>query len=101
MTGLEAIESRAHDEGPILLSLVVPVYNESESVGPFLDRVIETFGDMKEIDLEVIFINDGSSDGTLERLLDLQRRNSFVRIADLSRNFGKEAALTAGLNIAK
>jgi len=83
----------------IELSLVVPVFNESETVSLFIDRVKAVFDDRTEIKLEIIFINDGSRDDTLARLLELQKKNPEIRIVDLSRNFGKEAALTAGLDM--
>ena len=82
------------------LSFVVPVFNESETVSLFVERVKTVFDKFQAINLEIIFINDGSSDDTLIRLLDLQKQFDEIRIVDLSRNFGKEAALTAGLNIA-
>ncbi len=89
---------RTHES--ITLSLVIPVFNESETVSLFLERVKQVFENVTWIDLEILFVNDGSSDGTLERLIELQQENSQVRIVDLSRNFGKEAALTAGLKVA-
>lgn len=84
----------------IELSLAVPVFNESETVALFVDRVKAIFENFKSIKLEIIFINDGSTDDTLACLLELKNKNSEIRIVDLSRNFGKEAALTAGLNVA-
>jgi glycosyltransferase involved in cell wall biosynthesis len=84
----------------IELSLVVPVFNEAETVSLFIGRVKEAFVESNNIKLDVVFINDGSKDDTLERLLELQKQHSQIRIADLSRNFGKEAALTAGLQLA-
>jgi len=89
---------RPHED--ILLSLIVPVFNEQETVEIFLKKIIDVFHQELKIKLDIVFVNDGSSDNTLERLLFLQKSNKFVRIVDLSRNFGKEAALTAGLNIA-
>jgi len=94
----ESVEARNIES--VELSLVVPVFNESETVSIFLDRVNSIFSKLNEVNLEIIFINDGSSDDTLARLLEAQKKNSGIRIVDLSRNFGKEAALTAGLNIA-
>jgi len=85
----------------VMLSLVVPVYNESESVGMFVERVKEVFDKARYVQLEVIFINDGSVDGTLDSLLALQKTNQSVRVVDFTRNFGKEAAMTAGLAVAK
>lgn len=85
---------------PLHLSLVVPVYNEAETVELFVDRVARVFAPHPAIRLEILFVNDGSADATLPRLLELQRRDRRLRIVDLSRNFGKEAALTAGLQTA-
>lgn len=86
---------------PVLsLSLVVPVYNEAEMVEFFLERVKQVFENTPSIRLEVVYVNDGSSDETLNSLITLQASNPFIRIVDLSRNFGKEAALTAGLRAA-
>lgn len=84
----------------IKLSLVVPVYNESETIGLFLDRVKQVFDGVTQLSLDIVFVNDGSTDDTLERIIELQQENPSVRILDLSRNFGKEAALTAGLRAA-
>lgn len=83
-----------------LLSLVVPVFNEMETVEFFLDRVSTVFADRPDISLEIVFVNDGSTDVTLSLLIALQRRDPRLRVIDLSRNFGKEAALSAGLSIA-
>ncbi len=93
LTEVRSIES-------ITLSLVVPVFNESETVSLFVNRVKAVFYNSTNIIIEIIFINDGSGDDTLLRLLELQRQFSELRIIDLSRNFGKEAALTAGLSMA-
>lgn len=92
--------SDSRGDGSVTLSLVVPVFNEVETVSPFLDSVAQVFGKIPSINLDIVFVNDGSSDNTLECLLELQQGNQSVRIVDLSRNFGKEAALTAGLKAA-
>ncbi len=83
------------------LSLIVPVFNEVDSIGLFLDKITEVFRNQDSFSLEIIFVNDGSTDETLERLLEFQKVNSNIKIIDLSRNFGKEAALTAGLQEAR
>jgi len=83
------------------LSLVVPVFNEAETVGLFLDRVAQVFAGDSEIQVEIIFVIDGSSDGTLDCFFACQQRDGRVRIVDHSRNFGKVAAMTAGLKTAK
>ena len=85
---------------PVSLSLVIPVYNEFEAVQPFIDKVADVLDAHDEIKYELLFVNDGSTDGTLEKLVDIQHRNSRIKVVDLSRNFGKEAALTAGLKLA-
>ena len=84
--------------GRVTLSLVIPVFNEEDSLDTFLRRINEVFQTQALIDLELVFVNDGSTDATLERLLEHQRQDARLRIVDLSRNFGKEAALTAGLD---
>ena len=83
-----------------MLSLVVPVFNESETVSIFIDRIKEVFDALDSIDLDIVFVNDGSTDDTLSQLIELKRNFRSIRIVDLSRNFGKEAALTAGIKIA-
>jgi glycosyltransferase involved in cell wall biosynthesis len=83
-----------------LLSLVVPVFNEEDSIELFLSAV-EPFLERAGLRFEIVFVNDGSRDDTLSRLLDRGRRDSRLRVVNLSRNFGKEAALTAGIDHAK
>lgn len=85
---------------PLTISIIVPVYNEEETVGIFFERLEKVFKNISNIYLDIIFINDGSSDNTIKRLLDLKKRCTSMRIIDLSRNFGKEAALAAGLKAA-
>ncbi len=87
--------------GIVSLSLVIPVFNEAESVSLFIDKVTYVFRNHPSIDIEFIFINDGSTDATLDRLLECQKVDFRIIIIDFSRNFGKEAALTAGLQLAK
>ena len=82
------------------LSLIAPVFNEDEAVGFFIEKINEVFSSQALIELELVFVNDGSTDKTLECLLEYQRRDPRIKIIDLSRNFGKEAALTAGLQAA-
>jgi len=88
-------------EEAINLSLVVPVFNEAETVDLFINRTSEVFRGESLLHLEIVFVNDGSTDDTLERLVRRQKRDPRLKIVDLSRNFGKEAALTAGLQLAK
>ncbi|HCG40171.1 MAG TPA: glycosyltransferase [Pseudomonas sp.] len=94
-----ATQSRAAPK--IALSIVVPVYNESETVELFLASIDQVLGNRDDISLQLVFVNDGSADDTLDKLLAFQRRDPRMVIVDLSRNFGKEAALTAGLEVAE
>jgi glycosyltransferase involved in cell wall biosynthesis len=82
------------------VSLVIPVFNEQDSIKIFLDRINQTFKKNFFLRLELLFVNDGSSDNTLESLRKAQKSDNRITIIDLSRNFGKEAALSAGLEIA-
>ena len=78
-----------------LLSIVVPCYNEEESVKLFLSEIQSILADYN---FEVIFVNDGSSDNTLDVIKDLADSNSNVKYLSFSRNFGKESAIYAGLS---
>lgn len=81
------------------LSIVIPLHNEARNI-PTLYRRICTVLQREPVSWEMICVNDGSRDGTLEELLALQRQDARIRVIDLSRNFGKEAALSAGLDYA-
>ncbi|HEX4563386.1 MAG TPA: glycosyltransferase family 2 protein [Solirubrobacteraceae bacterium] len=79
---------------PVLLSIVAPVFNERELVEAFVERARAAASDY---DFELVIVNDGSSDGTTEILDRLAAQDARVRVIHLSRNFGHQAALTAGL----
>ncbi|WP_321923764.1 glycosyltransferase family 2 protein [Burkholderia sp. BCC1998] len=81
-----------------LVSLVVPFYNEGEAVERFFDVVIPLMAGLDAIRFEIVCVNDGSRDDTLDRLIRVSMGDRRVRVIDLTRNFGKEAALTAGLD---
>ena len=89
--------------GSCLLSVIVPAYNEEEVLPIFHGRLVAALADIKELAgrWEVVYVNDGSKDGTLHILKELQRTNPAVGVAALSRNFGKEAAMSAGLKLAR
>ncbi|KXF82731.1 glycosyltransferase family 2 protein [Enterovibrio coralii] len=82
------------------ISLICPCHNEQRVVEQFFIEV-ETILNKLSLSYEMIFINDGSTDATLDELIKLSTAHKQVRIINLSRNFGKEAALTAGLDLAK
>jgi glycosyltransferase involved in cell wall biosynthesis len=88
-------------DNAIVLSIVVPVYNERDTVPLFLEELEKVFIGKEKVRLEVLFINDGSTDDTLEVLRCLANQDPKIAIIDLARNFGKEAALSAGLQYAK
>jgi glycosyltransferase involved in cell wall biosynthesis len=79
---------------------VVPVFNEDESIDAFLAAITPEL-QRAGARFEVIFVNDGSTDSTLPLLIDLAASLPYLRAVNLSRNFGKEAAMTAGLDQAK
>src|SRR3984893_15999816 len=79
---------------PALLSVVAPVYDEEELVEEFVARACAAVADYE---FELVLVNDGSSDGTPELLDQLAEADPRVRVIHLSRNFGHQAALTAGL----
>ncbi len=84
-----------------LISIVIPCYNEQAVIALCNSRVRAAIDGTAGYDFEIIYINDGSRDNTLALLLDLHKADSRIRVVNLSRNFGKEAALTAGLDIAR
>ena len=82
------------------LSILIPVYNEEGNLSMLYEKLmtaLEKAGDP----YEVIFVDDGSSDGTLDILLDLREKNPNVKIVSFSRNFGQTAALSAGIDFSK
>ena len=87
------------------LSLIVPVKDEEVAIRPFLARVVPILDGLRvdggPISWEVLFIDDGSSDATLAELIAANHRDGRVRAVSLSRNFGKEAALSAGIDTAR
>jgi dolichol-phosphate mannosyltransferase len=84
-----------------LISVVVPVFNESEVIGTFYDRATHVLTAIEGFDYELIFVNDGSNDGSHERLSALAAADPRVRVLKFSRNFGHQIAITAGLDYAR
>jgi glycosyltransferase involved in cell wall biosynthesis len=80
-----------------LLSLVVPFYNEEGNLEVFFERASQTLSAM-DVSWEMVFVNDGSSDDSLTEAVRLHEQHDEVVVIDLSRNFGKEIALSAGLD---
>lgn len=82
---------------PCVLTVIVPCYNERESLPEFYEAVCAAACDLPEVEMELLLVDDGSSDGTLELMRELHQADPRVRYLSFSRNFGKEAALLAGL----
>lgn len=82
-----------------LLTVICPCYNEEESVELFYREVMknEDFFSGREVDMEILFVDDGSRDGTLAEIKKLREKDERVHFVSFSRNFGKEAAMYAGL----
>ena len=83
-----------------MISVVIPIYNEEDLIEELVTRVTGTLKSIGQ-NYEVIFVDDGSSDRSVEMLLKERENNSNIKIISLSRNFGHQAALTAGLAYAK
>ena len=79
------------------VSVVIPMYYEEEVANTCYDRVVKVLKDIKNYTYEIIFINDGSKDKTLEILENIAKKDNNVKIISFSRNFGHQAAVTAGI----
>ena len=79
------------------LTMVVPAYNEEEALPIFYEEAYRVEAELPGVEIEYLFIDDGSSDKTLEVLRSLHKKDARVRYVSFSRNFGKEAAIYAGL----
>ncbi len=83
------------------ISIIVPCYNEEEAMPIFYEEMVKVAKEMKKVEFEFIFVNDGSRDKTLEVARELHKKDERVRYVSFSRNFGKEAGMLAGLEAAK
>jgi glycosyltransferase involved in cell wall biosynthesis len=84
----------------LLLSLVIPVFNEQEVIPALWQEVFQAMTSITD-DFEVLFVDDGSTDNSLQLLLGIQQSEKRAKVISLSRNFGHQAAYTAGLTFAK
>ncbi|MDN7244998.1 glycosyltransferase family 2 protein [Planococcus shenhongbingii] len=80
-----------------LISIVVPAYNEEANILSMYEKLVQEFHPLP-YEYEIMFINDGSSDGTLQEILKLAKTHADVKYISLTRNFGKESAILAGLH---
>jgi glycosyltransferase involved in cell wall biosynthesis len=83
------------------ISIVTPFYNEQEGIAVYYRSVCDVMAKVPGCDFEIVCVDDGSRDETLKRLVALSEKDARVQVIELSRNFGKEAALTAGLEAAQ
>lgn len=79
-----------------MISLVIPVYNEEPVIDELLSRSMASLKDIDE-PFEIIIVDDGSEDGSLQKLLQYHKQDNRIKVIELSRNFGHQAAFTAGL----
>ena len=83
------------------LSVVIPCFNEEETISQTYHQLVATLNKDPMIDFELVFVDDGSDDSTLVQLQEFHHTDDCVKIVVLSRNFGHQMALTAGLDHAK
>ncbi|MGA9664995.1 MAG: glycosyltransferase family 2 protein [Gallionella sp.] len=83
-----------------IVSIIAPIYNESNGIIHFYEALCKIFSQAPGLDFEVVCIDDGSTDDSLQKLISIAENDSRFQVIELSRNFGKEAALTAGIDIA-
>ena len=83
-----------------LISVVVPIFNEEDSLEDLFSRLLTVF-QKANLPYEIICVNDGSRDQSLAQLIEFHYQNAAIKVINLSRNFGKEVALTAGIDFAR
>ena len=96
---MERPDSATH--GHALISIVVPVYNESGVIETLYERTVQALASLDRFDYEILFVDDGSTDGSYSELLELAERDAGVRVIKFSRNFGHQVAITAGVDYAR
>src|SRR6202011_5764444 len=83
---------------PLLLSIVIPIYNEQDAI-PFLINKLKELLDHTPAQAEVVLVNDGSSDSSISLLVEVAAQDRRFKVLSLARNFGHQAAATAGLDV--
>lgn len=83
-----------------LLSVVVPIFNETAVIDAFYARLKQVMDSLAPLPYEIIFVDDGSRDDTYDKLVGLAAKDKNIRVINFSRNFGHQAAITAGIDIA-
>ncbi|MCQ2913949.1 MAG: glycosyltransferase family 2 protein [Alphaproteobacteria bacterium] len=80
------------------ISIIVSAYNEEGNVKPLYDALLDVLPKLKLDNYEIIYVNDGSKDLTKEKILELQKKDSHVKLVNFKRNFGHEIAMSAGMD---
>ena len=83
------------------ISIIIPAYNEEESLPMLYERLNKLINEVSNYEFEVLFVNDGSKDKTIQIIKELREKDERICYVDFSRNFGKEIAMIAGLDYAK
>ncbi len=96
----EQTKQPAQETTDVVYSIVAPVFNEEETLPHFYQHVVTVMEQVGET-FELIFVNDGSRDGSLRLMQELHERDQRVRVVDFSRNFGHQIAISAGLDYAR
>ncbi|MCX6400391.1 MAG: glycosyltransferase family 2 protein [Propionibacteriales bacterium] len=92
-------DAPATHDGPRRIAYVLPVYNEEEGIAVFHAALVEATAQRPDLAFEFVYVDDGSRDASLERLIDLRAQDSRVTVLQFSRNFGHQLAVTAGLDL--
>ena len=79
------------------ISIIIPCYNEEQTLPLFYEELNKNLNNFENVEFELIFINDGSTDNTLNNIKKLSETNKTIKYISFSRNFGKESAIFAGL----
>ena len=82
------------------ISIIIPCYNEQEAIPIFYNAIVKTAEELSGVQMEFLFVNDGSKDKSLQEMKSLAEKDERVKYVNFSRNFGKEAAMYAGLSYA-
>ncbi|WP_329315972.1 glycosyltransferase family 2 protein [Streptomyces sp. NBC_01262] len=82
----------------MFVSYVLPVYNEQDGIQRFHDELVAALAERPDITYELVYVNDGSADGSLSILRDLAKNDPQVQVIDFARNFGHQIAITAGID---
>ena len=82
----------------MFVSYVLPVYDEQDGIKRFHDELVAALAERPDITYELVYVNDGSADGSLSILRDLAKNDPQVQVVDFARNFGHQIAITAGLD---